>query len=208
MSPHNIRPWIHKALMPIVNTLAHVPPDIFAWAELALSIACGLLLFLSFRNPPLTILAVPCLLGRLALDAMFQMVNKKTEHRFAAREVLKEVSDRLGDVAVFLGATLPNHSDSMLGFLAIICMLMVSFVGILGKAAGVERIYIGVLGKYDRMLFLMVACVIYAMFPDFTFRGYSVFDLLFMLFIPLASITLLQRLDMIFCQLSDQHSSS
>ena len=60
-----------------------------------------------------------------------------------------------------------------------------------------------VLGKADRMILLMVACVIYAAAPDRRLYNLSIFEIMFVLFIPLASITLLQRLDKIFTSLQN-----
>jgi hypothetical protein len=53
-------------------------------------------------------------------------------------------------------------------------------------------------------MLLMAACVAHALAPGFTFRGYTVFGIMFMVFIPLASLTLMQRIDRIFALLDDR----
>jgi phosphatidylglycerophosphate synthase len=115
---------------------------------------------------------------------------------------MTEMSDRMADIAIFLGLTFSPLVDKVLGLLAIICILMVSFVGILGKAVGTERVRAGVLGKTERMIFLMVACLLFSIAPQFDFRGYTVFGILLLLFMPLASLTLMQRLERILSVLA------
>jgi len=206
MGIYSIKPWFRQQLQPLIKLLWNVHPDVLTWSALGLSIGAGALLFSSYERPGLAVAAVPLLMARLALNALDGLLAQQTGKARAAGEVLNEVSDRLADVAIFLGLTLSPHVDKVLGLLAIIAVLMVSFVGVLGKAVGVERVYAGVLGKADRMIYLMVACLVYGLAPEWTFRGYSVFGILLLLFIPLASITLLQRLDRILCLLHDKES--
>jgi len=206
MGIYGIKPWFREQLKPLVKLLWNVHPDVLTWAALALSILAGALLFESHENPMLALAVVPLIFLRLALNALDGMLAQETGKARPAGEVLNELSDRMADVAIFLGLTLSPQEDKLLGLLGIICILMVSYVGILGKAVGTERVYIGVLGKADRMMLLMVACVAHALAPGFTFRGYTVFGIMFMVFIPLASLTLMQRIDRIFALLDDKTS--
>lgn len=206
MGIYNIKPWFREQLQPLIKLLWNVHPDVLTWSALALSILAGVLLCNSSERPFLAVATVPLLFARLALNALDGMLAQQTGKARAAGEILNEVSDRLADVAIFLGLTLSPAVDKLWGLLSIISILMVSYVGILGKAVATERVYIGILGKADRMIYLMVACLFYGLFPNWTFMGYSIFGLLLLLFIPLASITLLQRLDRIMHLLSEQKS--
>lgn len=206
MGIYNIKPWFREQLQPLVKLLWNVHPDVLTWSALVASILAGVLLFSSYDRPYLAVLVVPLLFLRLALNALDGMLAQQTGKARAAGEILNEVSDRLADVAIFLGLTLSPAVDKVWGLLAIISILMVSYVGILGKAVAGERIYIGVLGKADRMIYLMVACLIYALAPNWIFMGYSIFGVLLLAFLPLASLTLLQRLDRIIHLLSEKDS--
>lgn len=208
MGIYNIKPWFREQLQPLIKLLWNVHPDVLTWSALGLSIVSGVLLFNSYDHPFLAVLVVPLLFARLALNALDGMLAQQTGKARPAGEILNEVSDRLADVAIFLGLTLSPAVDKTWGLLSIISILIVSYVGILGKAVAGERVYIGVLGKADRMIYLMIACLIYGLAPNWTFMGNSVFGALLLLFIPLASITLLQRLDRIMHLLSEKDSQT
>jgi CDP-diacylglycerol---glycerol-3-phosphate 3-phosphatidyltransferase len=199
---YGIKPWFQKQLQPLVKALWNVHPDVLTWSALGVSLGAGLLLYYAYERPVLAVVAVPLLMIRLALNALDGMLAKQTGKARAAGEVINELSDRLSDVAIFLPLAFWPDMKVLLILLAIIAMLIVSYVGVLGKAVGAERVYIGVLGKADRMILLMVTCLVYALFPTQEIMGFSVFESMFVLFIPLASITLLQRLDKIFASLA------
>ena len=201
---YGIKPWFQKQLQPLVKALWNVHPDVLTWGALGVSLTAAAVLYGAADHPLYSLLAIPLLLGRLALNALDGMVAKQTGKARAAGEVINELSDRLSDVAIFLSFAFWPDIKVHLVLLAITAMLIVSYVGVLGKAVGAERVYDGVLGKADRMILLMVACFVNGILPDRQLFGYSVFECMFVLFIPLASITLLQRLDKIFSLLSEQ----
>jgi CDP-diacylglycerol--glycerol-3-phosphate 3-phosphatidyltransferase len=206
MGIYNIKPWFREQLQPLVKLLWNVHPDVLTWSALGVSILSGVLLFNAYDKPFLAVLVVPLLFIRLALNALDGMLAQQTGKARPAGEVLNELSDRMADVAIFLALALSPAVDKSWGVLAVICILIVSYVGILGKAVAGERVYTGLLGKADRMIYLMVACLIYGVIPNWTFMDCSVFGLLLLLFIPLSSITLLQRLDRIMHLLSDKEA--
>jgi CDP-diacylglycerol--glycerol-3-phosphate 3-phosphatidyltransferase len=199
---YSIKPWFQKQLEPAVKLLLTVPPDCITWVGLIVSLAAGALVYSSAEKPWLALLAVPLLMTRLALNALDGMVAKQTGKARAAGEVINELADRLSDVSIFLALAFRPDIKPHLVLLAVVAMLMVSYVGVLGKAVGAERVTVGVLGKADRMMMLMVCCLVYAIVPDLQVYGYSIFEVMLVLFIPLASITLLQRLDRIFSLLA------
>lgn len=201
MGIYGIKPWFQKQLQPVVKALWHVHPDVLTWSALGVSMVSAGFLYSANEQPLMALVAAPLLLLRLALNALDGMVAKQTGKARAAGEVINELSDRLSDVAIFLPFAFWPDIKVHLVLLAIIAMLIVSYVGVLGKAVGAEREYGGMLGKADRMILLMVACVVYAVAPDRQLYNFSIFEIMFVLFIPLASITLLQRLDKIFAKL-------
>ena len=62
-------------------------------------------------------------------------------------EVLNEFCDRLADVALLTGECFAPGSNPRLGAVAIVVMLLSSYLGTAAKAAGGKRQYIGVMGK-------------------------------------------------------------
>ncbi len=194
MGIYDIKPWFREQLQPLIKLLWNVHPDVLTWSAVVLSIVAGVLLYMSFWTPWLAFLVIPLLFLRLALNALDGLLAQQTGKARVAGEVLNEMTDRVADVAIFLGLTMCPLTDKFIGFVSIISIVMVSYTGILGKAVGAERVYIGVLGKADRMIYLMVVCLVYGLYPDYGLFGYSTYSWLLIMFIPLACITILQRL--------------
>lgn len=194
MGIYDIKPWFRQQLQPLIKLLWNVHPDVLTWSAVVLSCIAGVLLYLSYYTPWLAFIVIPLLFLRLALNALDGLLAQQTGKARAAGEVLNEMTDRIADVAIFAGLTLCPLTDKFIGFVSIIAILMVSYTGILGKAVGAERVYTGILGKADRMIYLMIVCLIYGFFPDYGIAGFSTYTWLLIIFIPLACITILQRL--------------
>jgi len=121
-----------------------------------------------------------------ALDGLVAREMKVGNEKFG--EVLNEFIDRLSDSAFFIGASLAVYSNHTLGFITLVSVLLVSYLGIVGKAAGGSRQYIGLMGKADRMFWLSVACVAILIWKNTEIMNY------FFSFIILFSIlTMFQR---------------
>ncbi len=193
MGIYGIKPWFRAQLQPLVKLLWNVHPDVLTWSALVISAICGLLLYYSYRHPYFAVIVIPLLFVRLALNALDGLLAQQTGKARPAGEVLNEMTDRFADIFIYGGLALSPSSNHLLGFCAVICLLMVSYVGILGKAVGTERVYSGVLGKADRLFTLMVCCLIYGIKPHTRALGISLFNWLFIFFIVLSAITIAQR---------------
>lgn len=106
-------------------------------------------------------------------------------------EVKNEFGDRIADAVIFLA--LSAYADLRLIALSLTLILLVSYLGILGKAIGNERIYGGVFGKGDRTISLSL----FTFYPLFTgdlasFNTYLAFACL------ASAITIYQRLRILY----------
>jgi hypothetical protein len=200
---YGIKPWFQKQLQPLAKALWHVHPDALTWGALGVSMGAASLLYSAYDEPMLALAAAPLLLLRLGVNACREMVasDNGAGSRAAAGRVIGELGDRLCDVAIFLPFAFWPEIRMQIVLLAMVSMLVVSYVGLLGKAVGPDRANGGLLSESNRMILLMVACVIYAIMPANKLYGFNIFEVMFILFIPLASVTLLQRLDKIFASL-------
>lgn len=70
-------------------------------------------------------------------------------------EVKNEVADRLSDIAWFTG--LSFVFEPILVMAALVIVLLNSYIGTVTKAAGGPRLYVGFMGKADRMGLLSIA---------------------------------------------------
>lgn len=145
-----------KGLEPIVSfCIRHrVPPDVFTYGALTLSLAAGLVLVTAGSNRAWLWLVPPFLILRLVLNLLDGLVARGLGVADALGEVKNEFGDRIADAAIFLGICFGGYADPRLAALAIVLILCVSYLGILGKAVTGARLYGGVFGKGDRMITL------------------------------------------------------
>ena len=160
MALYAIKPWFQGRLGGVAKQMiaARVSPDALTLGAVGVAAVGGLALALGGLHPAWLLLVPPLALLRLALNALDGMVARAVGgSRFG--EVLNEVGDRLADSAFLLGAALAPGADLRVGLLALALVLLSSFIGLAGLAAGGTRHYGGPMGKADRMLVLSVAAV-------------------------------------------------
>lgn len=158
-----IKPKFQQLLRPVEKICIKfkIHPTTINILALILSIIGGLLLYYSDRN--IWLLAAIPFVGfiRMALNALDGMVARtlKVKNKEFG-EVLNEFIDRVSDAVMFLGFALTSYVSFVLGGIVTILILLSSYLGIVSKAAGGSRIYIGLMGKSDRMFALSLGCVL------------------------------------------------
>lgn len=188
--------WLQKQLKPLSRSLS---PEALSWASLGISMVAGGFLYGAYQRPWLALVAAVVLAVRLTLDSLESMSQDEHPDRSPYSRMLSRLCDRLADVSLFLGLTFwpPDVMRLHLAMLAIVCMLIVSYVGELGRASGAANYRGGLLCQSHRVMLLMFFCVVHAVRPGATVGGFSTFEVMFALFIPLASLTLIQRMDVL-----------
>jgi len=94
---------------------------------------------------------------------------------------------------IFISIGLSGYTETGFALLALPLILLVSYLGILGKALGGQRVYGGLFGKGDRM----VSLAIFSLYPALTgnLASYNYY----LIFASLAAlITIVQRLRIIY----------
>ncbi len=205
MDTDGVSVWIRKQLKPLSKSFEGFPPELFPWISLALSGAVGSLLY--FAQPqyfPLAALpAILLLLLRLLSDSFEELlIDAGDQHEKNKSALLMAgLCARLADLSMFLGFAFWDSLRIHLVLLGIVSMLIVSYVGELGRSAGADDCSGGLLCKSNRVILLIFFCTVYLLKPNVWINDFSVFEVMFALFIPLASITLLQRMDKAISQI-------
>lgn len=191
MGIYNVKPRFQQSLRGVEHYLVErrVHPDYLTLSALALSIIGGAALYGSLWAWWLVLLIPPIAIGRTALNALDGLVARDTGLARPWGEVLNEFSDRLSDVALMTGLALAPGSNGALGAVAIVMMLLSSYLGTAAKAAGGRRQYGGIMGKADRMIYLSIASVV-----AFLFSGLPIFTYFLAIVIAGLFVTILQRL--------------
>jgi archaetidylinositol phosphate synthase len=157
-----------KQADPMLNWFAKrfsfLSPDTLTWLALVFAIAAGVLFFVS--NPAnevgsyyLLFAALFVLLNGL-FDAIDGKVAKLTSRITAKGDFLDHALDRYADVFMVGGLALSAWCRPAIGLLAIVGVLLTSYMGTQAQAIGHTRDYSGLLGRADRLALLMVFPVI------------------------------------------------
>lgn len=180
-----------KALQPIVDfcVARRIPPNAFTYGALVLSFLAALAFYFAATNKNWLWFVPPFLLARLLLNLMDGQVARALDLADDWGEVKNEFGDRIADGVIFLAIGLSGYAAAGLALVALTLILLVSYLGILGKALGGARAYGGLFGKGDRMISLAIFTLYPAMTGDLTS-----YDTYLLFACAAALITIVQRL--------------
>ncbi len=130
-------------------------------------------------------------------DAIDGKVAKLTNKASKQGDYLDHALDRYADVFIVGGLALSAWCDARIGLLAIVGMLLTSYMGTQAQAVGYKREYAGLLGRADRLVLLMVIPLtqhILLIYPDIELPlGFSLIEWMLIYFAVVGNITALQR---------------
>lgn len=153
---------IVERLAGVVDRLAaaRVSPDTVTLAAIPVAAVGGLALLAS-PTIPAVLLIVPVVAGlRLLLNLIDGALARATGRSHPRGEVFNEVGDRLSDIALLAPvAFLPGAQREMV-LLGVMTAVLASFIGVVSKTAGGQRLYGGVLSKPGRMALLAAFAIL------------------------------------------------
>jgi len=156
------REHIDPILSIIAKRLSKVNPDALTWIALLFAFFAGIIFYFSspeqeLANYYLFFAAFFVFMNGL-LDAIDGKVAKLANKTSKRGDFLDHALDRYGDVLILGGLILsPWCRYPSIGLLAIIGMLLTSYMGTQSQAIGYKRNYSGLLGRADRLVLLMMA---------------------------------------------------
>jgi archaetidylinositol phosphate synthase len=162
----NQRENVDPLLTPIAKRMVNVNPNVLTWISVLFAFIAGLLFFLSSPENELVYFyligaSIFVFLNGLfdAIDGKVAKLANKTSKR---GDFLDHALDRFSDVFIVGGLALSPwlKVHSYIGLLAIVGMLLTSYMGTQAQAIGYKREYSGLLGRADRLVFLMIAPVV------------------------------------------------
>ena len=170
------------ALEPVARKFINVNPNTISWIGLILALVCGLLFYFSgwyITKGEDMYLWVLLLGGIMVLvsgyfDALDGKVAKLSGKASKKGDYLDHVFDRYADVFMIGGVAFSLWCNPYLGMLALIGVLLTSYMGTQAQAIGAPRLYAGLLGRADRV-------VLSTLFPFIQFimvlLGYGSFEI-------------------------------
>lgn len=154
------RDSIDPALFVIAKRFSKVNPDVLTWLALLFAVLSGIFFYFSsvemeLLNYYLFFAALFVFLNGLfdAVDGKVAKIANKTSLR---GDFLDHALDRYADVFMVGGLALSSWCRPSIGLLAVIGMLLTSYMGTQSQAIGHKRDYSGLLGRADRLVLLMI----------------------------------------------------
>ncbi|HZY92163.1 MAG TPA: CDP-alcohol phosphatidyltransferase family protein [Thermoplasmata archaeon] len=199
-----VAPYVRRLSEPFLPW----PPARLSAVALGLAVAAGALAALTRWLGPLPFLAVAVLVFFSGVfDVLDGEVARRTGVSSRRGDLLDHVFDRYADVAILLGLAASGFAIALVALLALVSLLLTSYMGTQAQALGVSREYAGLLSRADRLLLLALATFLEfdlslpwpwapsAPFAHLTLYGvgFTVIDVALLYFILAGQITAVSR---------------
>ena len=188
----NVDPLITR----IAKHFTFVHPNVLSFLSLVFSIIAAMFFFFSTPNNYFLLLASIFVFANGFFDAIDGKVAKLTKTASKKGDFIDHAIDRYADVFIVGGLALSMWCDPIIGFFAIVGMLLTSYMGTQAQAIGHKREYSGLLGRADRLVLLMFFPGIQQALFHYGFREIYGFYLLYWVLVYFAivgNITAIQR---------------
>lgn len=151
-----------RLLVPVAARLVTVDPNRISWVAFLAAVGSGMSFF--GGGPALLTLALVLLLANAYLDALDGKVAKLAGKASRRGDFLDHVLDRYADVFMIGGIAFGGlYSQLWVGTLALLGVLLTSYMGTQAQAVGQGRAYGGILGRADRLVLLFVGGLLQAL---------------------------------------------
>jgi len=191
-----------KVLMPAANALKGVDPNLISVIALVLALVVGILTYYSFEDWELLLPIISILvLVSGFLDALDGKVARLAGKAGKRGDFIDHVFDRYADIFMIGGVVVSSWCNVYLGILALLGVLMTSYMGTQAQALGIGRMYAGLLGRADRIVLMFLVPLVqwgYVLitgdkFVDLGWVQFSMFEIMMLWFALVGNLTVVQR---------------
>ena len=187
-------------LVPLASLLRGVEPNVISWIGLIIAFLSGLALYLSYDIPILLIAGAFLVLISGLFDALDGKVAKLTGKASPKGDYLDHVFDRYADVFMIGGVAVSSWCNPYIGMLALVGVLLTSYMGTQAQAVGAPRLYAGLLGRADRVVLMTAFPILQYLWVSLsdgsmTLLGYSftLLEVMMIWFAVVGNLTAAQR---------------
>ena len=157
-------------LMPISKKFLSFNPNTISGISLVLAALGGI--FYYFGNYFLIAAFLAIILSSL-FDAVDGKVARLRNISSRKGDLIDHVFDRYSDLFILIGMAFSAYGSLLLGFLAVIGVMLTSYMGTQSQALGLKRNYSGVLGRADRLVLILVIALVQFFVP----YSYSIYTI-------------------------------
>ena len=191
---------IDPILIKIAKVFKDVNPNTLTWLSLLFAVIAGALFYLS--SPIKSSVYLYGAAFFVFLNGLFDAIDGKVAK--LARKVsrrgdfLDHAVDRFADVFILGGLALsPWCTNRAIGLLAVVGMLLTSYMGTQSQAIGNKRNYSGLLGRADRLFILMLFPIVQHIWLVYSGSGlvfrYYILEWVLVYFAVVGILTAIQR---------------
>jgi len=188
------------ALTPVAKKLINVNPNVISWIGLILAFLSGLLFYLSYDGTYLLLIGAAVVLISGYFDALDGKVAKLAGKASRKGDYLDHVFDRYADIFMIGGVAVSSWCNPYLGMLALIGVLLTSYMGTQAQAVGAPRLYAGLLGRADRVILSTLFPIIQYVgvvlgYPALEIGDFSIYwmEIMMIWFAVVGNLTAIQR---------------
>jgi len=186
---------------PAARAFRGVSPNAISAMALVLAGVSGVLIYFSYDQWQVLLpLAGILMLASGFLDGLDGKVARLTGKSSKRGDFIDHVFDRYADILMIGAVAVSAWCNIYLGLLAVVGVMLTSYMGTQAQAVGAGRQYGGILGRADRMVLMILATFVtwVLMFFDirsFTIASYSitVFEVMMLWFAIVGNLTAIQR---------------
>ena len=140
-------------------------PDSVSLLSLILAAVAGLLIYLSHY---VFIALLPAFVA-VVLSSLFDAIDGKLarlKNSASPRgDLIDHVFDRYADIFILLGIIFSGLVQFSVGIAALTGVMLTSYMGVQSQALNLKRNYSGILGRADRLVFIMAFIIVELVFP-------------------------------------------
>ncbi|MDV0446455.1 Phosphatidylinositol phosphate synthase [Methanosarcinaceae archaeon Ag5] len=207
MAADSLRPFVtDKFINPVAVHLVKlkVTPDVLSVLSLIFSFLAGVSFYLAGTNyvvPSywMLLVAVFCVLINSGLDAFDGAVARIMGVAGKRGDFLDHVIDRYADVFIICGIIFGGLCPWQIGLVAIVGVLLTSYLGTQAQAMGIGRYYGGIMGRADRLIIILAGASLDFIYDlifhtSESFYGLSFLGWVMVIIAIFSHITALQRI--------------
>ena len=156
------RSKVDGTLTKLSSPFLGVNPNAISVLSLVLAALAGVFYFIGSY---FLILSFICIALSALFDALDGKVARIRNLQSKKGDLIDHVFDRYSDIFIMLGMVLSTYGNLRIGLLAIIGIMLTSYMGTQSQALGLGRNYSGILGRADRLVFMLVFTLIQFFVP-------------------------------------------
>ncbi len=202
MTFNTLRPFASKVIEPLADFFIRyeVSPNAVSIISLICAFFAGVSFYYSPASREFILLAGILVILNSIFDALDGVIARKSNKATPRGDFLDHVIDRYSDVFIICSIFFAGYAFWQVGVVAIVGVLLTSYLGTQAQALNLGRYYGGIMGRADRLVVIILAA-----FGNFAFpvliAGFSILGWAVILIAVTSHVTAVQRIYYIWKEL-------